>query len=102
MRFVEEFLIGVQIVFEKSTPQSLAHFAFAPRGCVLPFRKSHLLHYAVLPEWRQARHEAFQPRNVWSLFNAFTESLKEGNLAELPKRTEALHGLLDIHVGLSA
>ncbi len=24
------------------------------------------------------------------------------NLAELPKRTEALHGLLDTHVGLSA
>lgn len=32
--------------------------------------------------------------------NAFTESLKDGNLAELPKRTEALHGLLDTHVGL--
>ena len=30
------------------------------------------------------------------------ESLKEGNLAELPKRTEALHGMLDTHVGLSA
>ncbi len=41
-----------------------------------------------------------QPRNVWSLFNAFTESLKDGNLAELPKRTEALHGLLDTHVGI--
>ena len=26
----------------------------------------------------------------------------EGRLAELPKRTEALHGLLDTHVGLSA
>jgi len=38
---------------------------------------------------------------VWSLFNAFTESLKDGSLAELPKRTEALHGLLDSHVGLA-
>ncbi|QIF06088.1 DUF932 domain-containing protein [Roseimicrobium sp. ORNL1] len=56
----------------------------------------------VLHEWREPRHEAFQGRNVWSLFNAFTESLKEGNLAELPKRTEALHGLLDTYVGLSA
>lgn len=34
-----------------------------------------------------------------SLFNSFTETLKEGNLKELPKRTEALHGLLDINVG---
>ena len=55
----------------------------------------------VLHEWRMPRHEEFQPRNVWSLFNAFTETLK-GNLTELPRRTEALHGLLDNHVGLSA
>jgi hypothetical protein len=56
----------------------------------------------VLHEWREPRHDAFEGRNVWSLFNAFTESLKDGNLTELPKRTEALHGLLDTHVGLSA
>lgn len=53
----------------------------------------------VLHEWREPRHEAFQPRTVWSLFNSFTEALK-GNLIELPRRTEALHGLLDNHVGL--
>ena len=34
-------------------------------------------------------------------FNAFTEALK-GNLIELPRRTEALHCLLDNHVGLTA
>lgn len=56
----------------------------------------------VLHEWREPRHDAFESRNVWSLFNAFTESLKDGNLAELPKRSEVLHGLLDTHVGLSA
>ena len=54
----------------------------------------------VLKEWREPRHEEFQPRNIWSLFNAFTEALK-GNLIELPRRTEALHGLLDSHVGLA-
>ena len=37
-----------------------------------------------------------------SRFNAFTECLKYGNLAELPKRREALHGLQDTHVELSA
>lgn|GEM_PF-4032688 len=31
--------------------------------------------------------------------NAFTESLKEGSLAELSKRTETLYGLPDTHVG---
>jgi hypothetical protein len=56
---------------------------------------------AVLHEWREPKHPAFEPRNVWSLFNAFTESLKDGNLAELPKRTMALHGLLDVAVGLN-
>jgi len=56
---------------------------------------------SVLHEWREPRHEAFESRNVWSLFNAFTEALKDGNLAELPKRTEALHGLLDVVMGLN-
>lgn len=55
---------------------------------------------AVLHEWREPRHEEFQPRTVWSLFNAFTEALK-GNLIELPRRTKSLHGLLDNHVGLT-
>jgi len=55
---------------------------------------------SVLHEWREPRHDAFAGRSVWSLFNAFTESLKEGSLAELPKRTEALHGLMDTYVGL--
>jgi len=56
---------------------------------------------AVLHEWREPRHREFQERDVWSLFNSFTEALKDGNLAELPKRTEALHGLLDVAVGLN-
>ena len=55
----------------------------------------------VLREWRKPRHAQFETRNVWSLFNAFTEALKTGSLANLPTRTEALHGLLDIHVGLA-
>lgn len=56
---------------------------------------------AVLQEWREPRHEEFKRRNIWSLFNSFTEALKDGSLSELPKRTEALHALLDSHVGLA-
>jgi hypothetical protein len=56
---------------------------------------------SVLGEWRKPKHSVFEERNVWSLFNSFTESLKDCSLAELPKRTEALHGLLDVHVGLN-
>jgi hypothetical protein len=54
---------------------------------------------AILKEWRNPRHEEFHARTFWVLFNSFTEVLK-GNLNELPKRTEALHGLLDSYVGL--
>jgi hypothetical protein len=49
---------------------------------------------------RKPTHDQFERRNVWSLFNAFTESLKDSSLAELPKRTEALHGLMDCPVRL--
>jgi hypothetical protein len=54
----------------------------------------------IIGEWRDPSHEAFKPRTLWSYFNAYTEVFKEGNLAELPKRTQALHGLLDNHAGL--
>ena len=54
----------------------------------------------VIEQWRMPPHEAFTARNAWSLFNAFTEALK-GNLPLLPKRTEALHGLMDGFVGLA-
>jgi hypothetical protein len=30
----------------------------------------------VIKEWRQPEHEAFQPRNAWSLWNAFTSALR--------------------------
>jgi hypothetical protein len=54
----------------------------------------------VLNQWRNPAHNDFAPRTAWSLFNAFTETLKGENLMALPRRTEALHLLLDRHVGL--
>ena len=54
----------------------------------------------VLREWREPRHAEFRDgRTAWRLFNAFTEGLK-GNLDALPRRTPALHGLLDSTCGL--
>jgi hypothetical protein len=54
----------------------------------------------VLTEWREPRHPEFrQGWTAWRLFNAFTETLK-GNLGELPRRTQALHGLMDSACGL--
>jgi hypothetical protein len=54
----------------------------------------------LLQEWRAPRHPEFRDgRTAWRLFNAFTEVLK-GRLTELPKRCEALHGLLDPACGL--
>jgi hypothetical protein len=55
----------------------------------------------VLREWREPRHAEFREgRTAWRLFNAFTEGLK-GNLEALPRRTQALHGLLDAACGLA-
>ena len=55
----------------------------------------------ILQQWRESPHQEFEARNIWSLFNAFTEVAK-GNLLELPRRTERLHGLMDSFVGLEA
>lgn len=59
---------------------------------------------AVLDEWRQPSHEEFAAdgKTAWRLFNAFTETWKGRNLATLPRRSQALHGLLDAVCGLAA
>ena len=49
---------------------------------------------ALLQEWREPRHREFEPRTVWSYFNAATETLK-GALHLLPKRSQALYQLCD-------
>jgi len=48
----------------------------------------------VLEQWRAPNHPEFGDRNLWSLYNAFTETLK-GGLLQLPRRSECLHGVLD-------
>jgi hypothetical protein len=50
----------------------------------------------VLKEWRAPRHPEFSAdgKTAWRLFNAFTEAAK-GNLDFLPRRMQALHGLMD-------
>jgi hypothetical protein len=55
----------------------------------------------VVDEWRQPAHEDFAPRNVWSLFNDFTEVLKGTAPQAAVKRTMTLHGLLDAHCQLA-
>ena len=48
----------------------------------------------VLGEWRSPQHEEFEPRNVFSLMNAYTEVFKGTNTFDLSGRTRRLHGLL--------
>lgn len=54
-----------------------------------------------LAEYRNPRHPEFAEDGytTWRFFNAVTETIK-GNLDLLPKRSLALHGLLDAHCGL--
>jgi hypothetical protein len=58
---------------------------------------------AVLVEWRTPRHAEFTADGptAWRLLNAFSESWKGRNLAALPRRCEALNGLLDLACGLA-
>ncbi|HLA28159.1 MAG TPA: hypothetical protein VJZ49_09730 [Syntrophales bacterium] len=42
-------------------------------------------------EWIKPRHEAFQPRNGWSLYNAVTEVLKSSPPQEVMERHVELH-----------
>src|SRR5262245_26985536 len=57
--------------------------------------------HEVLAQWRQPRHPEFAQggKTAWRLFNAFTEVIK-GHLDLLPKRTQALHGIMDAACGL--
>lgn len=51
----------------------------------------------VVREWEEPRHELFEPRTAWSLFNAFTAGLANmqvRNPADLARRTMRLSALL--------
>jgi hypothetical protein len=58
---------------------------------------------AVLEEWRAPSHEEFavDGKTVWRFHNAMTHVWKGRNLAALPHRSQALHGLLDAVCGLA-
>lgn len=55
----------------------------------------------VLDNWRKPPHNEFQPRTGWSLFNAFTETLKRYEPNAMAKRSNALYGLFDLACGVS-
>jgi hypothetical protein len=56
----------------------------------------------ILGHWRKPQHEEFEPRTAWSLFNCFTEVLKNTSLFLLAPRTQSLHGLLDQFCGVGS
>jgi len=58
---------------------------------------------AVLNEWRTPAHPEFEAdgKTLWRFHNAMTEVWKGRNLAALPRRSQALHGLLDSVCGLA-
>jgi hypothetical protein len=53
----------------------------------------------VIREWRNPAFEEFAPRNVWSLFNAFTTALRERAVQHphsFAVETMRLNALLDV------
>jgi hypothetical protein len=49
----------------------------------------------VWEQWMKSKHDVFHARNAWSLFNGFTEVLKDYNIQDLPNRSIRLHHLFD-------
>ena len=54
----------------------------------------------VLRQWRRPEYEAFRERTAWSLFNACTHACRAGSVWLVSRRTQALHGVFDVHCGL--
>lgn len=57
----------------------------------------------VLSEWRRPSHPEFEVhgRTAWRFHNAVTHAWKGRNLTALPRRSQALHGLLDATCALA-
>jgi len=53
-----------------------------------------------LREWRDPQHEVFNPRNVWSFYNAITESLKSAPPQSIMEKHLGLHRLFSEQFGL--
>jgi hypothetical protein len=49
----------------------------------------------VLDHWRNPEHAEFKPRNVWSLYNAFTSYDRGRSVFERSHRTNRLHSILN-------
>ena len=54
----------------------------------------------VVEQWQTPEHPEFKDRNMNSLYNGFTAILR-GGVMQLPKRSDALHSVLDGEVGLT-
>lgn len=58
---------------------------------------------SLMERWEKPTHDEFAASwNAWRMFNAVTEVLKDTSPLLLPRRTQALHGLLDAHCGLAS
>ena len=55
----------------------------------------------VVQDWHEPSHSEFRPRNLWSLFNAFTEVYKSQSPMLTLAHSEGLHDLCDGTVGQS-
>ena len=45
-------------------------------------------------QWRSPKYEAYEPRNLWSLYNAGTEALKKGQAPTMIERHTAWHDFI--------
>lgn len=69
----------------------------AARHRVIPANKI----LEVADEFTNPRHEEFEEKNMWSLFNSFTEIMKPLGLETKQARTMRLHDVCDRYLGLA-
>lgn len=71
----------------------------AARVCLCRTAEQNILPWSALkPTWQHwidPKHDEFRPRNAWSLFNAFTETMKRYSVDERRTRSIKLHTYFD-------
>lgn len=82
--------------FEMSDVQANDLLVRLLKARVLPANK--LMH--AHNEWANPSYDHGGP-TAWRFFNSITETLKGSSMVELPRRTQKLHGLMDLRVGLA-
>lgn len=96
MKRSQELRIEGYKMAELSDDQAYATIMRASLAKVVPNQRIR----EIVQQWHEPAYPEFEPRTGWSLFNGFTEVLKQYAAEQLPRRTQVLHGIMDTACGV--